>query len=260
VTTHPATAEIAPAPPPRPIRWRRLWRLVREIAADPERTENVFEILDCVGGRGNEPSFQAFVANPACLALLRRRSSLVHFLADRAALAALPEGSLGRAYYAFAEARKFPAAGLLDLNDAVRVEGEEDVDPDRRWYYDRLTVMHDLWHVLTGYGTDSLGEAALLAFTQAQIPSRGIRLLLWVGAAIGPWGDRLAFQRFLLRAWRRGRRARRLDQAHFELLLAEPLEDVRRALCIEPAARAHPRGIAQAVGNDIRWVPAGQAL
>jgi hypothetical protein len=33
---------------------------------------------------------------------------------------------------------------------------------------------HDLWHVLTGYGTDEFGEAAL-AFSYAQVPARANR-------------------------------------------------------------------------------------
>jgi hypothetical protein len=31
-----------------------------------------------------------------------------------------------------------------------------------RWLFERLDTLHDLWHVLTGYGLDEAGEAANL--------------------------------------------------------------------------------------------------
>ena len=41
--------------------------------------------------------------------------------------------------------------------------------------------MHDLWHVVTGYGRDELGEACLLAFTYAQNKNRGVGFIAFVG-------------------------------------------------------------------------------
>ncbi len=35
-------------------------------------------------------------------------------------------------------------------------------DAGGEWFAERIDLMHDLWHVLTGYGTDGGGEAALL--------------------------------------------------------------------------------------------------
>ena len=98
-------------------------------------------------------------------------------LADEAYLASLPEDSLGHWYLRFMRARGFAPAGLLEARErgaGKRVRG----DAEHEWFYDRLNVMHDLWHVLTGYGTDELGESALVAFSQAQIPNRSFPLLL----------------------------------------------------------------------------------
>ena len=88
-------------------------------------------------------------------------------------------------------------------------------------------MLHDLFHVLTGYGTDDIGEATLLAFTLGQVPGRG-QALLTIGAgfevarALGrPW------LRYDLRAWRRGRRAVCLACVPWEALLPLPLDEVR---------------------------------
>jgi ubiquinone biosynthesis protein COQ4 len=116
-------------------------------------------------------------------------------------------------------------------------------DPVRRWFYDRTNVMHDLWHVLTGYGTDPAGEAALLAFTCGQIPNRGLVLLVMAAAALGVWDGNLGWPRYLFRAWRRGRRATLMTAARYEELLSRPLEEVRLRLGIQPVREAHPQGI-----------------
>jgi ubiquinone biosynthesis protein COQ4 len=103
--------------------------------------------------------------------------------------------------------------------------------------------MHDLWHVLTGYGTDELGEAALVAFSEAQIPNRSFPILLVAAAWMGPKSWSLAWPRYLARAYRRGRRAKLLTAAPFEELLPLPVPEVRRRLGIEPAAVWHSEGI-----------------
>ena len=248
---------IPASPPARPIQWRRALAVLRALIADPERTEKVFELFDAIGGNGQEAAFEAFARSEAGRRLLVEKPLLVDALADRKALARLPEGSLGRAYLAFAVAREFAADGLVEIGQATGTN--DGLDPERRYYYERFTAMHDLWHVLTGYGTDQAGEAALLAFTQAQSPARAVRLILLAAAWMLPWGDLFACQRYLLRAWLRGRRAVSLDRAPWESLLARPLDEIRQRLAIEPAARAHPRGILQGNRNQDdapRWVAA----
>ena len=116
--------------------------------------------------------------------------------------------------------------------------------------------MHDLWHVLTGYGMDEAGEAALLAFNLGQVPNFGMLLIVLAAAAIGPKDMWLSWPRYLFQAWRRGRRAALLAVAPYEHLLARPLDEVRARLRIEPGNAAHPSGVL--VGNRIdgstQWV------
>jgi ubiquinone biosynthesis protein COQ4 len=232
--------------------WKRAWRALRGLVADPERTDLVFEIVDALDGPAFEREFARFRRHPDGQRLLRERPDLLATLSDREALRRLPEGSFGRAYAAFMDAEHLMADGLVVAeNAAVRSAASEPVDPDRRFFGDRLRDMHDLWHVLTGYGRDEAGEAANLAFTVAQVPSRGVWLIVLAAAVLGPWSLTLAWPRYLLRAWRRGRHAAKLSLARYEELLPLPLDDVRRRLRIALPLEAHPTGIIVANRGDI---------
>ena len=150
--------------------------------------------------------------------------------------------SLGRGYLRFMRARGFAPAGLLEARERSNPSCQPE-DEAHAWFYDRLNVMHDLWHVLTGYGTDELGEAALIAFSEAQIPNRSFPLLLIAAVVKGPKSWDFAWPRYLWRAYRRGRRARLLTAAAWEELLPLPVAEVRQRLGIEPAATWHAEGI-----------------
>jgi ubiquinone biosynthesis protein COQ4 len=246
---------MPPPRPHRPIQWRRAYRALRELIADSERTELVFELFDAVGGDGHERRFRAFAQSSEGRRLLCERPSLVDAMADREALARLPQGSLGRAYLDFAVARDFAADGLVAINQAQNEAEGDVVDPVRQYYMERVTAMHDLWHVLTGYGTDDAGEATLLAFSVAQIPSRGLWVLVIAALWLLPKGEGLRCQRHVARAWLRGRRAWALDRARYESLLALPLDEARRCLGIELPGDAHPGGILVGRKNgEARWV------
>ena len=50
------------------------------------------------------------------------------------------------------------------------------------WYFNRLRDTHDLFHILTGYGRDALGEASLLGFSYEQNHNPGILFIAYAGA------------------------------------------------------------------------------
>lgn len=240
---------LPPPPPARPIQWRRAVRALRELLADPEQTEKAFEIFMAIGARDEERGFQKFLAHPSCQKLLRTRPLLIDALSNRSALAQLPAASFGRAYVDYLDRTGFEPDGLLRLKWELQARAERDgepqarLDPLREWWRDRSILMHDLWHVLSGYGTDELGEAALLPFTYAQAGGRA-NLLLVIGVAVrGTVEARPSILRYLWQAWRRGRRAVWLPALTYEDLLALPLEEVRRLANVQPSALAHPNGI-----------------
>jgi ubiquinone biosynthesis protein COQ4 len=204
----------------------RALRAIRALLADPDDTAQVFEIIDALSGNAGERLFTRFREDPTGARILAERRDLLRTLDDRAALLALPVGSLGRTYAEFVAREQITGQGLADVSAATR---RTDLDADRRRFGDRLRDMHDLWHVATGYGRDLVGEAALLAFSYAQTGNRGIGFIVavaWVKAS----GDGGATRRLILSAWRRGRRAAWLPGQDWEGLLAQPLGGVREQL------------------------------
>ena len=115
--------------------------------------------------------------------------------------------------------------------------GDKNVDEimlhPRAWYARRLRDVHDIWHVLTGYHSDALGEACVVAFSLPQTRSAGFGLIAG-GIAVQFMRARTGYPcaRAVLQAWRNGRRAAWLPGEDYEKLLAEPLDQARRRLKI----------------------------
>ena len=93
---------------------------------------------------------------------------------------------------------------------------------------------HDLWHTLTQYGRDELGELCLLAFTYAQNQNRGIAFIILAG--LFKMRPRYGLQVFsaVYKAYRSSKRAKWLPEQNWEELLEKPIEDVRQFLKIHP--------------------------
>jgi len=249
------TLSIPPPPPPQPTRWRRAFAELRALMADADDTDRAVSLMYALGTREFERSFQRFAASANGRALLEARPSLLAALSGRDALERLPDGTLGRAYLDYLDRNGFQPDGLLVVQNRVqamwqREEGVLPLDPLRSWFRDRTILAHDLFHLLTDYGTDELGEGTLLAFSLAQLPGRG-QAFLTVGAALEVW--RVLGWRWLVydfRAWRRGRRATWLPALPWEELLPLRLETVRRLAGVSEATEAHPRGVLRGSPDD----------
>jgi ubiquinone biosynthesis protein COQ4 len=251
----------------RPREWRRAWNALQTVIKDPDRTDQVFEIIEGLAGNAFENQFQRFAAHPDGQRLLAEKPSLLAALSDRDALRALPEGSFGRAYLAFMEEAGLTAEGLVEADDAAaraRPTEDPDVGPDRDFLGDRMRDMHDLWHVLTGYGRDEAGEAANLAFSLGQMWNLGMGLIVGAAIVVGPKDIRLSWARYLIAAYRRGRRTSFLAVAPDEELFPLPLSEVRRRRGVPPSGEFHPQGIAVsdralAAEGIIDWRSDGEA-
>ena len=226
--------EIPPPPASHPFRARQVWRLLTSLRADPEQTELALQVFEAVGGDGGESTFQRFARTDEGQRLLASRPRIADHLADHEALAALPDGSFGRAYLDFATENGFDADGLAQINRDVERETHDELDPYRQWFWDRYSTCHDLWHVLTGCSTVPDDEAMLLAFSQAQTPQRGYRALL--AMIVAQANVDVRFQLALVRAWRAGKRAAPLVAVHWEEQLARPIDELRRELRVETIA------------------------
>ena len=180
--------------------------------------------------------------------MLEEAPSLLAALSDRDALAQLSPDSLGRAYLAYMDENGFEAGALVALHQRAQARWERAgeapaLDPARAWFRDRVALCHDLFHVVTGYGTDGAGEATLLVFSLSQMRCRSTSVLAF-GATLEMW--RLAGRRWLryaFDAWRRGRTANVLLTQPWETLLPLPLAQVRAATGVGEPGDAHPGGI-----------------
>lgn len=152
--------------PRNPIRPGKAWRALKNLIADPDRKDQVFVIIDSLAGNSGERLFQRFADSPIGQRVLVEERDILALLRDREALHTLPAGSLGNAYATFMTDEKISADGLVSASE----EGGRKrlSDHDRQRFGLRMRDSHDLWHVVTGYNRDLVGEAMLLAFTFAQ--------------------------------------------------------------------------------------------
>ena len=215
---------------PRKVQPVRAFRALRRLIADKEDTAQVFEIMNALAGGSVRRGYQKLLEDSEGARQAFLMTELADRLQDRAWLESLPKGSLGDAYLAFIDERNLSAYGLADESRKV-ADTEIEAQHPHAWYARRLRDVHDIWHILTGYRTDALGEACVVAFSLPQTRSPGFGLIA-AGVAIQFARARTGYPcaRSIVQAWRRGGRAPWLPALDYEALLAEPLDVVRARL------------------------------
>lgn len=211
-------------------------RAMRCLLKDKEDTSQVFVITSSLRGKSALRGAERLRRNEAGRAVLAERRSLLPVLCDREALSALPAGSFGRAYYDFVTRENISAEGLVE---ASLVQAKFPApSADEQLFRERVRDMHDLWHILTGYGRDPVGETCLVAFSFAQTRSPGLAVVSLLGFFKISRALRGApIRAALFEAFRHGRSAAWLPGEDFEAALHEPLEALRTRLGIAPPGR-----------------------
>lgn len=238
-----ATFYVDPARERPKFRPLKAWRHMQRLIADKEDTEQVFQIIEALNGDSALKDFERFMQTENGQARLAKRPYLPPFLDDHEPLHALPNGSVGKTYVQFMEREGLSAAGLVAESEKQRAKWR-DIDDDLLWYGNLLRDTHDMMHILTGYGRDALGEAALLGFTHSQHGGLGVSFIAFMGgrqvAKTAPRGARI--RSVIAEGRRNGKAAKRIIEQDLEALLPQQLEDVRRDLNIKPPIayqRAH---------------------
>jgi ubiquinone biosynthesis protein COQ4 len=212
---------------PTSIRFSDAFRALRALLDDPDDTAQVFRIIDALSGKNGERTIGRLRRSKTGKELLRERPDLLTRLTDRAALEKLPDGTLGREYLRFLDSEGITAEGLRQAS----IEGHRDMiagaDPDLYFLRDRLRDSHDLWHTVTGYKGDLLGEASLLAFSFAQTWNPGVGLIVLTALLRGREPN---VRKLILGGFTRGVRSAWLPAVKWEELLGRRLGDVRRLL------------------------------
>jgi len=205
----------------------RAFRAAKKLAANPDDLPQVFTIIESLSADTLARVAKRMGESAEGRKLLSTRPDVVERLADREALARLPEGSLGRAYLAFVERENISAAGIREAGAKGQIHRDALPAP-LDWVHMRLRDTHDLWHAAVGYQGDVLGETALLGFTFAQTWNPGIALIIGIGLmkTVGAPEAR----RVMADGFRRGLAAAWLPGLAWEGLLDRPLTEVRALL------------------------------
>jgi ubiquinone biosynthesis protein COQ4 len=152
-----------------------------KLIEDKEDTEQVFHIIEATKGKASHRQAHDFIRSPEGQRMMREGVDIPAMLDDHARWADCGPDSVAAHYIAFMKREGLSAAGLV-------AESHKWAPPERlprdqtQWYFDRLRDTHDLFHVLTGYGRDALGEASLLGFSYEQNHNKGILFIAYAGA------------------------------------------------------------------------------
>ena len=215
------------------------WRAMRELLKNPDDTTQVFHIIEALKGNSLGAAVGRLRSSDRGRALLQKKPDIGSKLNDREWLLSLPANSIGRAYYDFVHAEDLSADGLIASSDtSAREDIYRVLSGDEIWLADRLRDIHDLQHVMTGYGRDPVGELSLLSFMKTQTPNRGISFIVW----IAKWKYLREVPQFDVRQLIRegaqiARQATWMAEIEWEERLAEPIDAVRSELGFPPPHR-----------------------
>lgn len=159
--------------------------------------------------------------------LLADRPTLQKGAVDLDALAKQPEGTVGRAF-----ADYFVANGIQPFSTPYEIRNE--VDYLIKWFRET----HDLHHIVTGYGTDPIGEMELQAFALGNLGFRVAAMILVFAALLRPRGLPPMWRYWgrVRAAYRRGRASANLFDVRYDRYLDAPVARLREELRLEPAA------------------------
>lgn len=210
---------------------------LREIAfaaRNGPEPETVFRLLRPFHGPEFDAIYARCRADPTARRLLAAGRSLQPALLDFERLRALPVGTLGREYLRFVEDNGLDIVSFAEAS--LRHMAREDYATEDAWVLaNRMRDIHELIHVVSGYGTDVLGEMCELVFNLREDPRpkaawfavrTNIAKFRRMGASHAEGAIRTAAER--------GRRTHLLVGADWEGLLDRPLVEVRQELGVSP--------------------------
>jgi ubiquinone biosynthesis protein COQ4 len=162
--------------------------------------------------------------------MLSERPSLQGEDLDLSALERLPEGTLGREFARYFRDNKIsPFKTTLELKNDIDYIGK------------RYRETHDVLHLLTGYGTDVVGEMELQAYVLGNLGIHTAKLILAVGTLgqLKQPQSGVARSEYLRRVWaayHRGRASPLFLDFWFEKHWETPVSTLRARLCapVEP--------------------------
>ncbi len=238
-----------PTPPSEPVRPFHAFASVLRLIRNKEDTRQVFEIVQALSGDSSKRLFKRFTDTDYGRRVVTEPVRLEEVLGDRERLRAYPEGTLARVYLAFMEGENLTPEGLRSAAEEADIDYEAYPEfSELMRLFMHLQVNHDLWHVLSGYGRDALGELCNLVFTRQQTKNPGFRLIVLIGGLavkLDNWS--VPTIKALREAGRNAKKSAWILAHDVEDLLALPLADARARLNIAPPE------IYNAIPADVRY-------
>lgn len=229
----------------------KAWRHFRKLVANKEDTEQVFHITEALKTRKPHEQAWAFIASPEGQRFLAEETDIPGMLDDHARWADCGPETVAAHYIAFMRREGLSAAGLV-------AESEKFLPPEKQfgdlteWYFMRLRDTHDLFHILTGYGRDALGEASLLGFSYEQNHNRGIWFIAYAAAyqIRKQTRTRAPIYASINEGRRLGKAAKKLAHMDVEAVMRMDIGEARRMLAIgKPETYYECLRILEAEGN-----------
>jgi ubiquinone biosynthesis protein COQ4 len=212
---------------------RKVLHHFSKLVEDKEDTEQVFHIIEATKGRKSFRQGEEFIRSSEGRRFLAEDVDIPAMLDDHDRWAELPENSVGKHYMAFMRREGLSAAGLVA--ESHKWAPPEELPQDlMQWYFDRLRDTHDLFHGLTGYGRDALGEASLLGFSYEQNHNHGVLFIAYAGARQIKKVTRTKAPLFsaIREGQRLGKTAEKLAHQDIEALMKEDIDAARGRLNI----------------------------
>ena len=234
MTADTADFRAEPRPMSTKLDWGHAWRSLQRLLADKEDTRQVFEIMRALNGSSTAKGYHRLLATPQGGRIAFERKEFAERLMDDAWLDSLPAGSVGAAYRTFIRTEQLSADGLADISREGRGADIDEPHP-YAWFGRRTRDVHDIWHILSGYHRDALGEACLVAFSYAQTKGLGWALIAFGAASRAGRDKRHPYVKAIWQGYQRGKAAKWLLSEDYERLMQEPLEAARKRLNITPA-------------------------
>ena len=207
----------------------------RNLIADKEDTKEVFFIIEALKGRKSHEQAWAFIQSQTGSALMQREAnlSLPDMLDDHSRWADCAPNSVAQHYMRFMKREGLTANGLVAESHAWAPPEKRPQD-QTEWYFNRLRDTHDLFHVLTGYGRDALGEQALLGFSYEQNGNLGVKFIAYAGAREikKVTGTQAPLYAVIREGRELGRAADKLAHMDVEEVMRSDIDDVRAAMNI----------------------------
>jgi ubiquinone biosynthesis protein COQ4 len=127
------------------------------LVKDPSKTESVFDIVEAMRNtEASQLAVEYIKSKPGVSQIVQER--YLTTTPDLDELMNYPQGSLGHEY----------ASAMKEAGFDPEFYRKIKVEDDLSYILLRIRQSHDIWHTVTGFGTDSMGELGLQAFSLAQ--------------------------------------------------------------------------------------------